>query len=147
MANHAAAVRVEWIGLRAERLAEIDVVHVAEVNAAGLVGDHGRAGKRAVTMIQAEHLLVIAALTARETVAPEELRRNFVISGINLQALRKAPLHIGECTLQIEGPCPPCSRLEKVLGHGGYNAMRGHGGWYASVVSGGQIKIGDAVRP
>jgi len=147
MANHAAAGRVEWIGLRAERLAEIDVVHVAEVNAAGLVGDHGRAGKRAVTLIQAEHLPVIAALTARETVAPEELRRNFVISGINLQALRKAPLHIGECTLQIEGPCPPCSRMEKVLGHGGYNAMRCHGGWYASVVSGGQIKIGDAVRP
>ena len=110
MTNHAADGRVEWIGLRAERMAEIDVVEAAEVTASGLIGDHGRAGKRAVTLIQAEHLPVIAALTARETVAPEELRRNFVISGINLQALRKSPLHIGECTLQIESPCPPCCR-------------------------------------
>lgn len=147
MANHAAAGRVDWIGLRAERLAKIDVVDATEVNASGLIGDHGRAGKRAVTLIQAEHLPVIAALAGRGSVAPEELRRNIVVSCINLQALRKAPLHIGECTLQIEGPCPPCSRMEKVLGRGGYNAMRGHGGWYASVVSGGQVKIGDAVRP
>ena len=96
MANHAAAGRVDWIGLRAERLAKIDVVDAAEVNASGLIGDHGRAGKRAVTLIQAEHLPVIAALAGRGSVAPEELRRNIVVSCINLQALRKAPLHIGD---------------------------------------------------
>jgi MOSC domain-containing protein YiiM len=32
----------------------------AEVTEAGLDGDHGRPGKRAVTLIQAEHLPVIA---------------------------------------------------------------------------------------
>ena len=147
MANHSRLGRVDWIGLRSARLAPIDVVEDTVVTDAGLEGDHGRSGKRAVTLIQAEHLSVIAALAGRKGMSPEELRRNIVISGINLQALRKAPLHIGGCTLQIEGPCPPCSRMEKVLGHGGYNAMRGHGGWYASVVTGGVIKVGDQVGP
>ncbi len=83
----------------------------------------------------------------RRTVAPDAVRRNLVISGVNLLALRNSALRIGAITLEIHGPCPPCSRMEIVLGHGGYNAMRGHGGWYASVVTPGQIFLGDVVRP
>jgi MOSC domain-containing protein YiiM len=37
---------------------------------AGLDGDHGRPGKRAVTLIQAEHLPVIAALAGLDRVDP-----------------------------------------------------------------------------
>lgn len=147
MASHASAGRVDWIGLRPKRLEKIALVQSALVENAGLVGDHSRAGKRAVTLIQAEHMAVIAALSDRSHVGPEELRRNLMISGINLQALRKAPLTIGGAILQIEGACPPCSRMEKVLGHGGYNAMRGHGGWYASVVQSGPVEIGSIVKP
>jgi hypothetical protein len=67
--------------------------HVATVDQAtvtgdGIDGDHGRPGKRAVTLIQAEHLPVIAALAGLDRVDPATLRRNLVISGINLAALR-----------------------------------------------------------
>ena len=145
MATHAAPGALDWIGLRAARLAAVEAVAEAEVTDAGLLGDHAPAGKRAVTLIQQEHLPVIAALAGLDQVRPDQLRRNLVVSGINLYALRKATLQIGTATLQIEGPCPPCSRMEATLGPGGYNAMRGHGGWYASVVWPGRVRRGDPV--
>ena len=147
MARHARAGRVEWIGLRTERYEPVEVVDLAEMDESGFVGDHGRAGKRAVTLIQAEHLPVIAALAGHEAVHPEDLRRNLVISGLNLLALRKGLLQVGDAVLEIHGPCPPCSRMEKTLGPGGYNAMRGHGGWYVSVVTPATVRIGDTVAP
>ncbi len=147
MARHAVPGRLDWIGLRAARHATIESVEEAELTEAGLVGDHGRKGKRAVTLIQSEHLPVIAAFTGHDVIKPEQLRRNLVVSGLNLLAIRKGLLTIGAATLEIHGPCPPCSRMEKELGPGGYNAMRGHGGWYASVAQPGTIRLGDAVQP
>lgn len=147
MARHARPGRLDWIGLRAARYDPVDVTQSAEITETGLSGDHGRAGKRAVTLIQAEHLPVIAALADLQEVAPQDLRRNLVVSGLNLLALRKGLLRVGDAVLEIHGPCPPCSRMEKQLGPGGYNAMRGHGGWYASVAMPGHIKVGDRVVP
>ena len=145
MARHARAGRLDWIGLRAERRADVSKVTAADITEAGLIGDHGRSGKRAVTLIQTEHLPVIAALSGHPTVTPHQLRRNLVISGINLAGLRKRRVRIGSVVLLVEGPCPPCSRMEETFGPGGYNAVRGHGGWYASVVTPGRIEVGDTV--
>ena len=145
MARHARPGRLDWIGLRPERRAEVVSVPSVEVREDGLAGDHGRPGKRAVTLIQAEHLPVIAALLETD-VTPEALRRNLVVSGLNLAALRKERIAVGEVVLQIEGPCPPCSRMEETFGPGGYSAVRGHGGWYASVVTPGVVTVGDRCR-
>ena len=146
MARYAQDGRLDWIGLRGARRTDLDVVEAAELTEAGLEGDHGRPGKRAVTLIQTEHLPVIAALAGREAVAPELLRRNLVVSGVNLTAIRNHRLAVGDAVLEITGPCAPCSRMEEALGPGGYNAMRGHGGWCARVVTPGRIAVGDAVR-
>jgi MOSC domain-containing protein YiiM len=147
IARHAQAGRVDWIGLRPARHEPLQAVDAAELRTSGLEGDHARAGKRALTLIQAEHLPVIAALAGIVEVAPDTLRRNLVISGINLLALRRARLRIGTALVEITGPCAPCSRMEAALGPGGFNAMRGHGGWCASVVEPGRIAGGDAVSP
>jgi len=144
--THAGAGRVDWIGVRPERLAEVVPVSSIWVVKDGLEGDHGRSGKRAVTLIQAEHLPVIAALTHREEVTAELLRRNILVSGINLTALRNHRIRMGEAELEITAPCAPCSRMEAALGKGGYNAMRGHGGWCAQVMSPGQVSVGDIVE-
>jgi MOSC domain-containing protein YiiM len=104
-------------------------------------------GKRHVTLIQAEHLPVIAALTGHGAIDPALLRRNVVVSGINLVALRSIRFAIGdEVVLEGTGPCEPCAKMDVALGDGGFQAMRGHGGITARVIAGGVITLGAAVR-
>jgi MOSC domain-containing protein YiiM len=103
---------------------------------------------RQVTLIQAEHLPVIAQLAHLAngaTVDPMRLRRNIVVSGINLLALRNAKIHVGDAELEVVGPCAPCSRMEEEVGPGAYAAMRGHGGMTARVITTGTIRVGDEV--
>jgi MOSC domain-containing protein YiiM len=138
---------IEAIVLRPARRAAPLLPAQALLAEAGLAGDHAPGGLRAITLIQAEHLPVISAL-AGMTATPVLLRRNLVVAGLNLQALRGATLRIGtEAEVEVTGPCPPCSRMEEALGEGGYNAVRGHGGWYARVVRAGPIAVDDAVVP
>jgi MOSC domain-containing protein YiiM len=101
---------------------------------------------RQVTLIQQEHLPVIAGLARVAEVDPVGLRRNLVVSGINLLALKNARLKVGAAVLEIVGPCQPCSRMEETIGPGGYAAMRGHGGMTARIVESGAIAVGDSVR-
>jgi MOSC domain-containing protein YiiM len=101
---------------------------------------------RQVTLIQREHLAVIAKLARVAGVDPIGLRRNLVVSGINLLALKNARLRVGAALLEIVGPCQPCSRMEEAIGPGGYAAMRGRGGVTARILEGGAIRVGDEVR-
>lgn len=141
--------KLEWIGLRRARRSPLQSMNHVEVLADhGLVGDHKAqraGGKRQVTLIQREHLDAVAKLLGRDSVDPALLRRNLVVSGVNLLALRDMQFEIGGVVFEGTGLCEPCSRMEEVLGNGGYNTMRGHGGILARVISGGIIRTGDAV--
>ena len=143
--------RVAWIGLRPAPRAAIRVVDWAHLTAdAGIEGDHRAArggGKRQVTLIQQEHLGAIAALAGLDAVDPARLRRNLVVSGISLPALKDRCFRIGEAVLEGTGECHPCSRMEENLGPGGYNAVRGHGVVTARVLRSGLVRIGDTVEP
>lgn len=127
--------------------------HTLALAGIGLADDRlGRRGEaelstRQVTLIQQEHLPVIAALARRGVIDPVDLRRNLVVSGINLVSLKNVSLQVGEALIQIVGPCQPCSRMEEVIGPGGYAAMRGHGGMTARILEGGAIRVGDLVYP
>jgi len=149
-ARFAQAGRVTWLGLRparAEPMREVEraVAHEAR----GLEGDRAstkRGGARQLSLLQAEHLPVIAALAGLDAPpAPALLRRNVLVAGINLLALRKRRFRIGNVVLEGGADCHPCSRMEAALGPGGYNAMRGHGGILARVLEGGELYIGAEV--
>ena len=144
--------RLEWIGQRPVRREALVSVPEAELKTdSHLLGDHARpktGGKRQVTLIQHEHLAAVAGFLGLDApVDPGRLRRNLVVSGLNLLALKNRQLRIGDdVILDITGECHPCSRMEEELGPGGYNAMRGHGGLTAHIAQGGLIRVGDVVR-
>ena len=156
------AGRVESILLRPARLAPmLSTTEVLVEPGRGLIGDRRSATlrtgelaqKREVTLFQAEHLPVVAALLGLPSLDPARLRRNLVVSGINLLSMRslfpdvRLQWQLGdEVILEITGTCEPCSLMEAELGEGGYNAMRGHGGVTARVVAGGTHRVGDSIR-
>ncbi len=148
--NFPRAGKVQWIGLRPKR--DVPMQEVSEANAVadkGLLGDRyaSGSGKRGITLIQAEHLPVIAALSGHEEILPATLRRNIVVSGIPLIALIGKKFRIGEVILEGTDACDPCERMEAALGPGAYNAMTGHGGLCARILQGGRISIGDTLMP
>ena len=139
--------QITWIGVGPERRGKVLPVQEARVTQRALEGDHGASDKRAVTLMQAEHLPVIGAFLGQNAVAPQLLRRNLLVEGINLAALKGRHLMIGTAVIEITGICAPCSRMEEALGRGGYSAMRGHGGWCAKVIQPGLVQLGQSVTP
>jgi MOSC domain-containing protein YiiM len=134
-----------WIGIRPGR--KQPLVSVNEVFADeqfGLVGDHYQVakGKRQVTLIQWEHLDQMQSLLHRPIKA-ELLRRNLVIKGMDLLALKNQPFRIGQVIFQGTGKCHPCSRMNELLGADGFKAVCGRGGLTAQIIRGGFIQVGD----
>ena len=139
---------LQWIGLRPQRRADMTIVSNTRALAElGLEGDRrcqGTPGSgRQVTLIAAEHITAIAAILGREKIPPEILRRNLVVSGINLAVLRHQRFRIGTAEFEATAQCHPCNRMEKALGPGGFAAMYGHGGLCAKIVVSGDIAVGD----
>ena len=143
-----------WIGLRSERRGQVTPVERARAVATkGLEGDHRMAktpgSARQVTLISEEFMQQIAHFTGLSTIDPVLLRRNLVVSGINLNALRHQRFQIGDAVFEATALCHPCSRMEAALGKGGVAAMIGHGGLCARILNTGYITVGDRleVRP
>ena len=129
--------RLEWIGLRPSRRQDMVVV-----DAALAIADRGLQ----ITVISREFIEQTAHFLDRESIDPALLRRNLVISGINLHALRYQRFEIGEALLEAGALCHPCSRMESALGRGGVAAMFGHGGLCCRILRGGLVRVGDRVR-
>jgi MOSC domain-containing protein YiiM len=140
---------VTWIGLRPARRQPLIAKPFTDLDPDdGLIGDHYHSRTdqaRQVTLIQAEHIAAVAGYLGTGPIAPDRLRRNIVVCGINLHALKNRHFRLGSAVLVATGDCHPCSRMEEILGPGGYNAVRGHGGITARIVQAGRVGLADLI--
>ena len=142
--------KVEWIGLRPAKGQAMSAVLQANAHAGiSLEGDRAASNsgsKRQITLFQSEYLAVLQSFLPAVNISAALLRRNIVISGINLNALLKQTIVIGDVQLEITGFCHPCKKIEEQLGLGVFNALCGHGGLTAKILSSGAIRVGDALE-
>ena len=131
-----------------------DRVHRVEVRAGhGIVGDRyaGRAAHRdaAVTVLAAESVEALAAELGTGPLDPLLARRNVVMRGAEVEALRGEvfSLDCGEGVVVLRGgrPANPCAWLDTVLAPGAHRGMRGRGGVRCAPLTDGVLRLGPAV--
>ena len=140
--------RVEGIHLHGERGEPMRLVESAEVVAGqGLVGD-----RMAGLGIPGSHLTLIAAEGIEAMVdetgiplQPHQTRRNILTRGIDVPALVGRQFRVGEAVCYGVRECNPCNHLESLTYPGVRAGLSGRGGLRADVVSGGVIRVGDAI--
>jgi hypothetical protein len=97
---------------------------------------HGRGYD--LTLIEAE------VLDALGRFAAEDIRRNVVTRGIDLNALVGRPFAIGDVRCLGQRLCEPCAHLER-LTPGTLRPLIHRGGLRADVLSDGEIRVGDEI--
>lgn len=141
--------RIRWIGVRPGRRELVVAVDAVQAMAGrGLAGDRMAQRPhriRQVTIISQEAIDEVARRLGLPAIDPAVLRRNVVVSGIDLESARGQRLRLGDVLLDVTGPCDPCARMEEALGEGGCDAMRNLGGLTAVVLQGGVLRVGDSV--
>jgi MOSC domain-containing protein YiiM len=122
--------------------------HVQVLTDYGLEGDwRSRSGRgRQVTLIAAESLVQVAETLGLDAIPDGASRRQIVIAGLSLDSLLGRRLRLGPVLVQLTETCEPCQNMERKIGRGAQEAMRGHGGVCARVLEGGLLHAGDPVE-
>ena len=133
----------------------VSVEQVLAIEGKGLEGDRYSLGQgsfsrwpdagRAVTLIEQESIDAIAREFGID-LNEGRSRRNLVTTGIRLEKLNGRKFRIGSALLRGSRVCMPCKYLERLVGPGTYEAMRGRGGLRADVYESGVIAVGDEIK-
>jgi MOSC domain-containing protein YiiM len=101
---------------------------------------HGRPGSgRQVSLIDCETLHKFG-------LTPGVVKENITTRGIDFQSLATGNvLRIGDCVLEITGPCNPCARMDEIR-MGLQEQLRGQRGWLCHVKETGKIRRGDRIE-
>ncbi len=115
------------------------VTAVTAVSGEGILGDasYGKR-KRQVLLIDSETL-------SEFELNPGDVRENVTL--VNFELARLSPhdqLVLGDILLAVTGPCEPCSMLDD-LRLGLSSDIKGRRGVLATVVRGGELKVGDPI--
>lgn len=101
---------------------------------------HGRPGsERQVCLMDRETLHKFG-------LDPGVVKENITTRGIDFQSLATGNvLRIGDCVLEITGPCDPCARMDEIR-MGLQEELRGQRGWLCRVKEAGMIRRGDRIQ-
>ena len=111
----------------------------------GLEGSVDRSRRRQVTLLEAESWnRCLSELHA--TTDPSARRANILLSGVRLAHTRGRVLRIGAARLEVGGELTPCEQMDAAL-QGLQAALQKDwgGGVFAQVLTGGSVRVGDAV--
>lgn len=103
-------------------------------------------GGREVTLIELEALEALKA-EAGIDLSPAAARRNVATRGVPLNHLVGRRFRIGEVVLEGRRLCEPCSHLARLTEPGVLPGLVHRGGLRADIVRGGEIRVGDPIRP
>jgi MOSC domain-containing protein YiiM len=145
-------------GLFIATTARATLLAVSEVRAVvgkGLEGDRYALGTgsfsrwpgpgRAVTLIEAE-VIEDLAHTHGLDLTQGRSRRNIVTTGLRLNELVGRHIRIGAALFRADRLAEPCGYLERLIGAGLQEALRGRGGLRADVVEEGTLRVGDTIE-
>ena len=112
----------------------------------GVVGDRyaGRPAHRdaSVTVLAVESLEAVAAELGVPPFDPLLARRNVVLRGADVDALRGRTFTLGGVTLLGGRAANPCRWMDVVLAPGAHRGMRGRGGVRCRPLSDGVLRLG-----
>jgi MOSC domain-containing protein YiiM len=149
------AACVDAIYITPERGRDLRAVgEIMAVAGAGLEGDRYQLGRgsfsrwpgdgRAVSLIAAEAIEAIHAETGLD-LSSGRSRRNIVTRGIDVASLNGRKFRIGEAVFRGTRLCTPCKYLERLIGPGTFEALKGRGGLRADILETGVIRAGDEI--
>ncbi len=112
---------------------------VTAVSGKGILGDASY-GKR-----NRQVLLIDSETLSDFQLNPGDVRENVTLANFNLTQLSPHDqLKLGEIVLAVTGPCEPCWQLDEIR-PGLSSDIRGRRGVLATVVRGGELKVGDQI--
>ncbi|MDE2780991.1 MAG: MOSC domain-containing protein [Chloroflexota bacterium] len=118
------------------------------VQEATAISAHGLEGDRSCNVRNARQVLVMDKETLEHfELVPGQIKENITTVGLDLsQAQPGHVFFIGdEVTMEIVGECEPCGKMDAIR-MGLREELNHRRGILAMVISGGPVKVGDAIR-
>jgi len=125
------------------------VEHAHAIAGRGLLGDRyaERAGTFSPDGGHGRDLTLVAAEVLEEVgLEPIDARRNLIVRGVDLDALRGRRFRVGAVQCLGQRRCEPCAHLERLTRPGVLRALAHRGGLRADVLRGGDLRVGDPVE-
>ncbi len=134
----------------------ISALHIARVKgtpsdpvqAATAISGQGLEGDRSCNPDNVRQVLVMDKETLDKVgVAPGQVKENITTTGLDLSQTKAGQvLFIGDqVTMELVGECEPCGKMDAIQ-QGLQEGLNHRRGMLATVINGGDIKVGDSIR-